>query len=196
MNEKEAAITRIGPWGFRDWQVIKSAESARECLVAEFDGDGVLDLVTLTDQGMSLLRNKTESVGHYVDVRFKGIDDNASGRVNHYAIGSVLEMRFGPHYRARIVRSPSTHFGLDGFDAASSVRAIFPNGLTQTVRDPEVDSLVEEEQTLKGSCPYLYAWDGEKYVFQTDCLWAAPLGLQVARGIVAKDRPWQMALLR
>jgi len=191
LNEKEAAITRIGPWGFRDWQVIKSAESARECLVAEFDGDGVLDLVTLTDQGMSLLRNKTESVGHYVDVRFKGIDDNASGRVNHYAIGSVLEMRFGPHYRARIVRSPSTHFGLDGFDAASSVRAIFPNGLTQTVRDPEVDSLVEEEQTLKGSCPYLYAWDGEKYVFQTDCLWAAPLGLQVARGIVAKDRPWE-----
>ena len=63
--------------------------------------------------------------------------------------------------------------------------------MTQTVRDPEVDSLVEEEQTLKGSCPYLYAWDGEKYVFQTDCLWAAPLGLQVARGIVAKDRPWE-----
>jgi hypothetical protein len=126
-----------------------------------------------------------------LDVRFRGIDDNATGRVNHYAIGSVLELRFGPHYRARIVRSPSTHFGLDGFDRASSVRAILPNGLTQTVRDPKIDSLIEEEQTLKGSCPYLYAWDGEKFVFKTDCLWAAPLGLQVAHGVVAKDRPWE-----
>ena len=191
LNEQGAAITRIGPWGFRDWQPIESAELAGDLVVAEFDGDGVLDLAGMTSQGVSVLKNSTTPMGHYVDVRFKGIDDNASGRVNHYAVGSVLEMRFGPHYRARIVRSPSTHFGLDGFDSASSVRAIFPNGLTQTVRDPKVDSLVEEEQTLKGSCPYLYAWDGEKYVFQTDCLWAAPLGLQVARGVVAKDRPWE-----
>ncbi len=191
LNEQGAAITRIGPWGFRDWQPIESVEIAGDLVVAEFDGDGVLDLAGMTSRGISVLKNSTTPMGHYVDVRFKGIDDNASGRVNHYAVGSVLEMRFGPHYRARIVRSPSTHFGLDGFDSASSVRAIFPNGLTQTVRDPKVDSLVEEEQTLKGSCPYLYAWDGEKYVFQTDCLWAAPLGLQVARGVVAKDRPWE-----
>lgn len=192
LNEQGAAITRIGPWGFRDWQPIDSVEIAGDDLVvAEFDGDGVLDLAGMTSRGISVLKNSTMPMGHYVDVRFKGIDDNASGRVNHYAVGSVLEMRFGPHYRARVVRSPSTHFGLDGFDSASSVRAIFPNGLTQTVRDPKVDSLVEEEQTLKGSCPYLYAWDGEKYVFQTDCLWAAPLGLQVARGVVAKDRPWE-----
>ena len=192
LNEQGAAITRIGPWGFRDWQRIDSLDIASDGLVvAEFDGDGVLDLAGMTSQGISVLQNSTSPMGHYVDVRFKGIDDNASGRVNHYAVGSVLEMRFGPHYRARIVRSPATHFGLDGFDAASSVRAIFPNGLTQTVRDPKVDSLVEEEQTLKGSCPYLYAWDGEKYVFQTDCLWAAPLGLQVAHGVVAKDRPWE-----
>ena len=191
ITTEETAISRMGPWGFRDWQTIKPAESASQLIAAEFDGDGVLDLAGLTSQGIGLLANRTSPIGHYIDVRFKGIDDNASGRVNHYAVGSVLEMRFGPHYRARIVRSPSTHFGIDGFDAASTVRAIFPNGLTQTVRDPKVDSLVEEEQTLKGSCPYLYAWDGKKYVFQTDCLWAAPLGLQVARGVVAKDRPWE-----
>ena len=66
-----------------------------------------------------------------------------------------------------------------------------PNGLTQTIRDPKLDSVVEEEQFAKGSCPYLYAWDGEKYAFVTDCLWAAPLGLQVAAGTVQKDRPWE-----
>ena len=191
VSKENVRASKIGPWGFGDWKTISSLGSAAFLLPADIDGNGSIDLVGLKSDSVEVMWNRTEPMGHFLDVRFKGIDDNASGRVNHYAVGSVLEIRFGPHYRARIVRSPSTHFGLDGFDAASTVRAILPNGLTQTIRDPEIDSLVEEEQTLKGSCPYLYAWDGDKYVFQTDCLWAAPLGLQVARGVVAKDRPWE-----
>lgn len=186
-----ATISRIGPWGFGDWQAVASAPKNGPMRVGDFDLDGRVDLASVQENIATCFMNRNDTGFHYLDVRFKGIDDNASGRVNHYAIGSVVELRFGPHYRARIVRSPSTHFGLDGFDTSSSIRAILPNGLTQTIRDPKVDSLVEEEQTLKGSCPYLYAWDGEKYVFMTDCLWAAPLGLQVARGVVAKDRPWE-----
>lgn len=159
----------------------------------DFDLDGRLDILAITDGRCRVFRNMTESVGHFMTARLRGIDDNnpASGRVNHYAIGSVLELRFGPHYRAEIITGPSTHFGIDGFDSASSLRVIFPNGLTQTIADPPIDTIVEEEQTLKGSCPYLYAWDGQQYAFVTDCLWAAPLGLQVASGVVAKDRPWE-----
>ncbi len=184
-------LSRIGPWGFQPWTPVDTASGLSELSATDFDRDGAIDLAGVVNGSLAVRLNRTKEVGHYLDVRFKGIDDNVSGRVNHYAIGSVLELRFGPHYRARIVNSPSTHFGLDGFQTAGSVRAILPNGLTQTVRDPKIDSLVEEEQTLKGSCPYLYAWDGEKFVFKTDCLWAAPLGLQVARGVVAKDRPWE-----
>lgn len=187
----ETRMSRIGPWGFGDWQPVANVTGPGNLVAAHFDKSKTIDLAGISDGTLQLFVNGCPSPGHHVDVRFKGIDDNASGRVNHYAIGSVLEMRFGPHYRARIVKSPSTHFGVDGFDTASSLRAILPNGLTQMVRDPAIDSIVEEEQTLKGSCPYLYAWDGEKYVFVTDCLWAAPLGLQVASGIVAKDRPWE-----
>ena len=29
LNEQGAAITRIGPWGFRDWQPIESTEISR-----------------------------------------------------------------------------------------------------------------------------------------------------------------------
>lgn len=161
--------------------------------VSDFNRDGLLDLLSWTDQGPTLCLNQTANKSHYVDIRFRGIDDNNanSGRVNHYAIGSVLELRFGPHYRASIITQPLTHFGMDGLAQADSLRVIFPNGLTQTVRQPAADTLVEEEQTLKGSCPYLYAWDGDKFAFVTDCLWAAPLGLQVAAGVVAKDRPWE-----
>jgi hypothetical protein len=160
---------------------------------ADFDLDGRLDVVSIAKGGCQVSQNVTEAVGHHLSVRLRGIEDNnpSSGRVNHYAIGSVVELRFGPHYRAQVITTPSTHFGLDGFDTAGSLRIIFPNGLTQTISRPPVDALVEEEQTLKGSCPYLYAWDGEKFAFVTDCLWAAPLGLQVASGVVAKDRPWE-----
>jgi len=159
----------------------------------DFDLDGKLDILSIVDGQCHVFRNTTTPVGHFTTVRLRGIDDNNanSGRVNHYAIGSVVELRFGPHYRAQIITSPSTHFGLGAYTSASSLRIIFPNGLTQTVPQPPVDTLIEEEQTLKGSCPYLYAWDGKQFAFVTDCLWAAPLGLQVANGVVAKDRPWE-----
>lgn len=188
-----ANLYRIGPDGIGESNSVRASFQGSEIFVADFNADGQLDLVGV-DQGQPTVAwNRTERLGHYMNVRFKGIDDNNanSGRVNHYAIGSILELRFGPHYRAKTITSPTTHFGLDGFESADSLRIIFPNGLTQTVRNPAVDTLVEEEQTLKGSCPYLYAWDGEQFAFVTDCLWAAPLGLQVARGVVAKDRPWE-----
>ncbi len=190
----KAGVVRIGPWGIEPPTKIDplSIDTDSQLNVGDFNRDGLLDVTSLSGD-LAVFTNTTQTDSHHMDVRFLGQADNnaRSGRVNHFGIGSVLELRFGPHYRSQIVTRPATHFGLGGFDTASSVRVIMPNGLTQTIREPSVNSIVEEKQTLKGSCPYLYAWDGEKFVFQTDCLWAAPLGLQVARGVVAKDRPWE-----
>lgn len=186
-------VVRLGPWGINRVSEQSPIASDQNFVGhADMNGDGSIDLVTLQDEAVWIGLNQDRD-GHQVTVRFKGIADNAasSGRVNHYAIGSVLELRFGPHYRSRIVTGPQTHFGLGDVASADTIRVIMPNGLTQTIRDVAVDSLIEEEQTLKGSCPYLYSWDGEKFTFVTDCLWAAPLGLQVAAGVVQKDRPWE-----
>ncbi|MEM0926348.1 MAG: CRTAC1 family protein, partial [Planctomycetota bacterium] len=189
-----SAAVRVGPWGI---SVIDGTppvpEASRQTQAVDFDNDGLLDLVSIQDGQVALANHPGNLNNHHVSVRFKGIADNAaaSGRVNHYAIGSVLELRFGAYFRSRVVTGPSTHFGLGAFTEADSIRVIMPNGLTQTIRNPSIDSLVEEEQTLKGSCPYLYAFNGEKFEFVTDCLWAAPLGLQVAAGVVQKDRPWE-----
>ena len=187
-------LLKLGPWGIN----VAAAESmlpddADSLQAADLDGDGAVDVVSAAADSIHLGINQSVGDAHQISVRFKGIADNAaaSGRVNHYAIGSVLELRFGPYLRSRIVNGPVTHFGIDGMDSADSIRVIMPNGLTQTIRDPKVDSVIEEEQTLKGSCPYLYSWDGEKFTFVTDCLWAAPLGLQVAAGVVQPDRPWE-----
>ncbi len=192
-SELSASAFRLGTAPDSSVQKIGESLGETSLCVADFNADGLLDVVGVRKGNALVSLNQTASAGHYLDVRFRGIDDNnaSSGRVNHYAIGSVAELRFGPHYRAEVIRSPVTHFGLGSFSGSASLRVIFPNGLTQTIRDPKIDALVEEEQTLKGSCPYLYAWDGQQYAFVTDCLWAAPLGLQVADGVVARDRPWE-----
>ncbi|MCA9140516.1 MAG: VCBS repeat-containing protein, partial [Planctomycetales bacterium] len=190
---------KLGPWGINVMKpqsgipIPKGDGDSGVIASADVDGDGTIDVIQLDGNAISVGLNQSGAGAHQLSVRFKGINDNAaaSGRVNHYAIGSVLELRFGPYYRSRIVRGAATHFGMDGIDSADSIRVIMPNGLTQTIRAPKVDSVIEEEQTLKGSCPYLYSWDGDKFAFVTDCLWAAPLGLQVAAGKVQPDRPWE-----
>ncbi|TWU42477.1 CRTAC1 family protein [Novipirellula artificiosorum] len=192
-SESAADVLRMGSKEGDTVQTIDTALGNQSLAVADFNLDGLLDTLAVRQGQPTVALNTTESTNHFLQVRFRGIDDNNanSGRVNHYAVGSVVEVRFGPYYRAEVITTPMTHFGLGQFDAAATLRVIFPNGLSQTILQPTVDTLVEEEQTLKGSCPYLYAWDGEKFAFVTDCLWAAPLGLQVAEGVVAKDRPWE-----
>ena len=48
-----------------------------------------------------------------------------------------------------------------------------------------------EVQILKGSCPYLYAWNGKSFEFVTDLLWASPIGLQLAENVLAPARDWE-----
>ncbi|MFQ5731142.1 MAG: hypothetical protein ACE5KM_04205, partial [Planctomycetaceae bacterium] len=69
------------------------------------------------------------------------------------------------------------------------VRVLWTNGIPQNVRQPVARQTVcSRQKLLKGSCPYLYVWNGKRYEFLTDCLWAAPIGLQLADGILAPSR--------
>ncbi|QEG38284.1 FG-GAP repeat domain-containing protein [Roseimaritima ulvae] len=194
IGEQATAAYSLGPWGQQPLPTESDLPAASTAIAAcDLNGDGLLDLVGIADSEIWTALNTTVDPGHYIDVRFRGKNDNNenSGRINHYGIGTVLELRFGPHYRAQVITQRTTHFGIDGFDSVDTVRAILPNGITQNTVAPPVDTVLDEEQTLKGSCPYLYAWDGERFAFVTDCLWAAPLGLQLADGVVAPDRPWE-----
>src|SRR6202022_1267355 len=50
-------------------------------------------------------------------------------------------------------------------------------GIPQNKLSPAVKTLVTEIQQLKGSCPFLYAFDGRRWSFVTDALGRAPAGL-------------------
>src|SRR4029077_887561 len=68
---------------------------------------------------------------------------------------------------------------------------IWTTGIPQNIVRPKADSVVCDQQILGGSCPYLYTWSGERFEFCTDCLWGAPIGLQLADGVLAPSRSWE-----
>ncbi|HEY2155790.1 MAG TPA: hypothetical protein VGH33_09175, partial [Isosphaeraceae bacterium] len=45
--------------------------------------------------------------------------------------------------------------------------------------DIAADKAIVAEQRLKGSCPFLYAFNGTRVEFVTDAIWRSPLGLRI-----------------
>lgn len=165
------------------------------CDIGDVDNDGDLELVTASSSGVVAWQNDGGNGNPWLKVRALGQVDN-KGKVNHHGIGSLLELRGGLRYQAHTVDRPVTHFGLGPGAEPDMLRFLWTNGISQAVVSPQPNQSVCEPMELKGSCPYLYAWDGEKFGFVTDLLWAAPIGLQVAEGVLAPSRPWEYLLVR
>ncbi|HKI00663.1 MAG TPA: FG-GAP-like repeat-containing protein [Thermoanaerobaculia bacterium] len=163
-------------------------KSAAALAAADLDGDGDLDLAAAGEGGLHRLVNEGGNKNHWLDVRLRGLT-TGSGKNNLQAFGAVAEVRAGSAYQFREVAGPVTHFGLGGLRQADLLRIIWTNGVPQNRLQPQSDQRVVEEQLLKGSCPFLYAWTGERFEFVTDLLWNSPLGLPVAPGVWAGADP-------
>lgn len=162
--------------------------SATAVLAADLDGDGDLDLIAAGAAGLHRLDNRGGNANHWLAVRLRGLQQG-SGKNNVLGLGSTLELRAGAAYQFRETTSGVTHFGLGSRRRADLLRAVWTNGVPQNRLQPAGDQTLVEEQLLKGSCPFLYAWNGERFEFVTDLLWAAPLGLPVAPGVYLPANP-------
>jgi hypothetical protein len=49
----------------------------------------------------------------------------------------------------------------------------------QSEFDLAADTAIAANQRLKGSCPWLFAWNGREMGFVTDFIWRSPLGLRI-----------------
>ncbi|MFQ5550296.1 MAG: FG-GAP-like repeat-containing protein, partial [Gemmatimonadales bacterium] len=145
--------------------------------VADFDADGDIDIVVVTTDGMvSVLRNDGGNTNNYLQVQLAGLG-RGSNKNNHYGIGARLEVTAGESYQSRVVTDQVTHIGLGRHATADAVRITWTNGVPQTAVRVAGNQLVVEDQILKGSCAFLYAWNGEEYVFVTDMMWKSALGM-------------------
>ncbi|MYK20528.1 hypothetical protein F4055_20560 [Candidatus Poribacteria bacterium] len=162
-------------------------ENAVAGAVGDYDNDGDLDLFFINADGqLRALQNNGGNQNNWIQVRLEGIT-TGNNKVNRDAIGSKLEVKVGDLYQLRYVSEQVSHFGLGAYDAADVVRVVWTNGVPQNVVEPRARQRVLEKQVLKGSCPFLYVYNGEQYEFVTDLLWRAPLGLITSMGFVAPD---------
>ena len=59
------------------------------------------------------------------------------------------------------------------------IRIEWPNGVLQSEFDRPAKTTIAASQRLKGSCPWLFAWNGREMAFVTDLIWRSPLGLRI-----------------
>ena len=151
--------------------------SGCQLAVPDYDGDGDRDiLLALSNGGVKLLRNDGGNMNHYVNMKLVGLR-TGSAKNNYFGIGAKVEMRAGDLYQSMVVTDPNIYFGLGNRSKADIIRITWTNGVPQNILLPDTDQALIESQTLKGSCPFLYTWNGTEYEFVKDITWRSALGM-------------------
>lgn len=169
---------------------------------ADVDEDGDLDLLVIDSSGsVRLLTNDGGNRNNWLKIVVRGTDHDdqfRSRRVNMHGVGTVLEVMAGDNWQTQIVTEPVVHVGLGQAGRPDAIRLLWPNGVPQNIVTDELlrsNVCILAPQILKGSCPYIYTWNGQEFEFFSDCLWAAPIGLVQASGDLAPTRDWENLLI-
>jgi tetratricopeptide (TPR) repeat protein len=151
--------------------------SGQQIITFDYNDDGDLDLgITGTDGSIRLLRNDGGNNHHFIKMKLVGLRAG-SAKNNYYGIGAKVEVRSGSLYQSKVVTGPDIHFGLGSREKAEVIRILWTNGVPQNMFFPAANQDLIEEQQLKGSCPFLYTWNGEEYAFVKDIMWKSALGM-------------------
>jgi tetratricopeptide (TPR) repeat protein len=128
-------------------------------------------------------------------------------RSNASGIGVKLAARIGPRwvaldtYRAGTGPGQSLQpiaIGLGGASKIDFLKLLWPDGLRQTELDQHAGQhyAIAETQRQTSSCPVIFAWDGTKFAFVTDCLGVGGIGFATGKpGEYVEPRPWENVLV-
>jgi FG-GAP-like repeat/ASPIC and UnbV len=148
--------------------------------VLELTGDGKLDLLGLSETGQPLrLVNQGTKNYFWLTLQPRAVPVPGDGRINSFGLGGEVEVRAGLLFQKQPIVGPTLHFGLGEQRTADVARIVWPNGDVQAEFELQAKQAVVTRQRLKGSCPWVFAYDGEAMRFITDFLWRSPLGLRI-----------------
>lgn len=172
---------------------IPAAIAGRVFSAADVRGEGRLDLLAVAGSTPTRLTNLGSLGYQSKTIRPRAARVQGDRRINPYGIGGEIELRTGLLFQKQLIDDPIVHFGLGENRAADLARIIWPNGTVQAEFDLLSTQTALTRQRLKGSCPWVYTHNGEKFQFVTDFLWRTALGLRInaqgaAKVIHSEDR--------
>ena len=153
----------------------------RASSVADVNGDGRLDLLGASNTGEPLqgINHGTKNY-HWQVIRPRAAQTTGDQRINSFGVGGEMEIRAGLLLQKQLVSGPLVHFGLGEQTGADVVRIVWPNGAVRAEFDTKADQPVLAEQRLKGSCPFLFAYNGKEMKFLKDAVpWSSAIGLRI-----------------
>lgn len=177
---------------------LEAATPAGTIVVADYDADLKPDVLVPTASGVALARGK-EHFGGAVRLKSLGKKDNRRG------IGAIVEVRAGGRYQRHYWRGEARLVGVGDAQELDWHRTLWPDGSFQWMKSVALgdrtclpDALKEFEQgdALRGSCPFLYTWNGTRNVFVSDVLGITPLGLPMAPGMLVPPDHDEYVLVR
>ena len=145
----------------------------------DLNSDGMLDLVGVTGGRPTRWLGKGKAGYHWKVIRPRAQQNAGDQRINSFGIGGDIQVRSGLLVQTQVLSGAPLHFGLGTHTAIDVARIVWPNGVAQAEFRGGVDDAIVAEQRLKGSCPWVFAWDGSRMGFVTDFLWRSPLGLRI-----------------
>ena len=148
---------------------------------ASVSSEGKLDLLGLTADGQPVdAVNRTTKNYHWQIIRPRAHQATGDQRINSFGIGGQIEIRSGLLVQTQPIDAPQLHFGLGNETGAEVARLVWPNGTVRAEFALKADQEVLTEQRLKGSCPFLFAWNGKSMQFVKDTVpWGSALGLRI-----------------
>lgn len=147
-------------------------------VAADVDADGRLDLLALAKDGPVWWHNQSEGVGNWLKLRLKGVRSVPFGGFTR------VETRIGNRYQEVEADGRTVHLGIGRSPYVEVLRITWPNGFVENkfkVDAGNTWSFVESER-ISGSCPTVFAWNGERFGFVTDAFISGPMGVPMARG--------------
>lgn len=159
---------------------------------ADLDGDGDTDIITIEqNNALRFIRNDGGNSNHSLRVQLAGRVSNRSG------LQSKIEARAGSlwqkieTYAASPAPAPSDAlFGLGKRESADAVRITWASGVVQAETEIPGAQTAKNNQNKNNaptlnvmeldrkpsSCPFLYAWNGERFEFITDFMGGGEMG--------------------
>ena len=148
---------------------------------ADLEGNGRLDLLGLSSDGAATIaRNHGTKDYHWQTIRPRAHQATGDQRINPFGIGGEIEIRSGLLLQKQSITGPSLHFGLGIQKGVDVARIVWPNGSVRAEFALKADQQIVTEQRLKGSCPFLFAWNGNRMAFVKDSVpWGSAIGLRI-----------------